>query len=81
MKANSFKQKAIILAVLTAAVLLIPAFVTGTLALQYIINIMIFAYFATSWNIIGGYAGQLALGNGVFVGLSLIHISEPTRRS
>lgn len=69
MKANSFKQKAIILAVLAAAVLLIPTFVTGTLALQYIINIMIFAYFATSWNIIGGYAGQLALGNGVFVGI------------
>lgn len=62
-------KKIITLAVIALAVLLVPVFVKGTLALQYIINIMIFAYFATCWNIIGGYAGQLALGNGVFVGV------------
>lgn len=48
---------------------LVPLFVNRSLALQYIINMMIFGYLALSWNIIGGYAGQLALGNGVYLGI------------
>lgn len=47
----------------------VPLVVTKSLALQYMVNMLIFAYFALSWNIIGGYAGQLALGNGVYLGI------------
>lgn len=52
-----------------ALVLLVPVFVKENLTMQYIINMLIFAYFATSWNVIGGYAGQMALGNGVYIGI------------
>ena len=60
--------------ILAAAVVIIlgafvPLFVTRSLVLQYMINMLIFAYLAQSWNIIGGYAGQLALGNGVYLGI------------
>lgn len=57
---------------ITAAVVLsalVPVFIQRSLVLQYMINMMIFAYLALSWNIIGGYAGQLALGNGVYLGI------------
>lgn len=47
----------------------VPVFINRSLVLQYMINMMIFAYLAQSWNIIGGYAGQLALGNGVYLGI------------
>ena len=69
MKRKTWNPKVVSFGVICLAVLMIPRFITGTLTLQYIINIMIFAYFATCWNIVGGYAGQLALGNGVFVGI------------
>lgn len=62
-------KKAALCAGIVLATALIPLFVTNNLAMQYIINMLIFAYFATAWNIIGGYAGQLALGNGVYVGI------------
>ena len=43
-------------------------------ASSYLLTIMItalhFVYLAQSWNLIFGYAGQLALGNGVFYGIA-----------
>jgi branched-chain amino acid transport system permease protein len=30
---------------------------------------MFFAYLASSWNVLGGYCGHFALGNGVFIGI------------
>ena len=59
----------VFLGCLLIVLLLIPQFVTDPLLLQYMINILIFAYFTSMWNIIGGYAGQMALGNGVFIGI------------
>ena len=67
MKAK-FKQY-IFLGCLLIVLLLIPQFISDPLLLQYMINILIFAYFTSMWNIIGGYAGQMALGNGVFIGI------------
>lgn len=29
----------------------------------------LFAFWATGWNVIGGYTGQMALGNGVYIGI------------
>ncbi len=57
---------------IAAAILLsalVPVVITRSLVLQYLINMMIFGYLALSWNIIGGYTGQLALGNGVYLGI------------
>ncbi len=43
-------------------------------ASSYLLTIMItalhFVYLAQSWNLVFGYAGQLALGNGVFYGIA-----------
>lgn len=59
----------IFLGCLLLIVMMIPLFFNSALILQYMINILIFAYFTSMWNIIGGYAGQMALGNGVYVGI------------
>ena len=59
----------VFLGCLTLICLLIPQFVKDALFLQYMINILIMAYFTSMWNIIGGYAGQMALGNGVYIGI------------
>ena len=63
------KKKLAFFAAVLALSALVPVFVNRSLVLQYIINMMIFGYLALSWNIIGGYAGQLALGNGVYLGI------------
>ncbi|MCI8662339.1 MAG: branched-chain amino acid ABC transporter permease [Hungatella sp.] len=47
----------------------LPMMVSNPYALQFFINMLLFAYLATGWNIIGGYAGQMALGNGVYFGI------------
>ncbi len=54
--------------VLFVVLLFIPTF-----ASQYIINIgfmvFLYAFLATAWNILGGYAGQHSLGHGLFLGI------------
>jgi len=69
MMKNKKMAQYIFLGALLVVLLLIPQFVTAALPLQYMINILIFAYFTSMWNIVGGYAGQMALGNGVFIGI------------
>lgn len=63
------KKNIVIAAVVILVSAFVPLVVTRSLVLQYMINMIIFAYLALSWNIIGGYAGQLALGNGVYLGI------------
>lgn len=65
---GKMKQFAFLGCLLTV-LFLIPQFITDALILQYMINILIMAYFTSMWNIIGGFAGQMALGNGVFIGI------------
>jgi len=52
----------------TAVALVLPA-VLGPYALAIAINVLFFAYLGQTWNIIGGYAGQLSAGHAVFVGV------------
>jgi len=40
-----------------------------TYFLHILVTILIFAFVSQAWNIIGGYAGQLSLGNAAFFGL------------
>ena len=37
--------------------------------LQIIIYIFMFAYFASAWNILSGFAGQFSLGHSIFIGI------------
>ncbi len=48
--------------------LIVPLF-AGTYALHMLILIFFYAYLGQSWNVLGGYAGQLSLGHGTFFGL------------
>ena len=37
--------------------------------LQIAFTVCLYCYWASAWNIIGGYAGQFAMGNGVYIGI------------
>lgn len=65
---KKLSSKAIVGALL-ALVLVIPIFVKSNYYLQILALAFLYSYWASCWNIIGGYAGQFALGNGVYVGI------------
>jgi branched-chain amino acid transport system permease protein len=48
--------------------LLLPAF-AGSYVMHLMILVFLYAYLGQSWNILGGYAGQLSLGHATFLGL------------
>jgi len=50
-------------------VILVPVFVRNPAALHVLILTMLYAYLATSWNIIGGIGGQLSFAHAVFTGI------------
>ena len=62
-------KKKIFLALIVVLVMLYPVFFRSGYVLQFGINILMYAMAAVALNIIGGYAGQLALGNGVYFGI------------
>jgi branched-chain amino acid transport system permease protein len=49
--------------------LIIPLFVTNPYNLHSVIMVLLFAYLATAWNLVGGYAGQLSLGHSAFLAI------------
>lgn len=62
-------KKLIALVVLGLFILIYPFTGVSSYRLQFFINAFMYAYFASVWNFIGGYAGQMAMGNGVYVGI------------
>lgn len=54
--------------VLTAALLIAAQFL-NSYYLQIVIYIFMFAYFASAWNILSGFAGQFSLGHAIFIGI------------
>ena len=67
MKKMNLKSLKFLIPLLLVA--LIPTVVKGNYLMQVACNILIYCYFASSWNIIGGVAGQFAMGNGLYIGL------------
>jgi branched-chain amino acid transport system permease protein len=57
------------LAILAAAVLVLPIFVTSRFAVDIFIRILLFAFIGVAWNLMGGYAKQLSLGHAAYFGL------------
>ncbi len=51
------------------ALLLVLPVVLSSYAISVFILIFFYAFLAQSWNIVGGYAGQLSLGHAAFVGI------------
>jgi branched-chain amino acid transport system permease protein len=48
---------------------LMPAGLSGSALLNVFLLIFLFGYLAQSWNILGGFAGQLSLGHAAFFGI------------
>ena len=56
------------LIVFGAILIIAPAFVSSY-ELNTLLMMLFYGYLASSWNIVGGYAGQLSLGHALFVGV------------
>lgn len=52
---------------LGAVMLFLPLFISNSYILHSLIMILFYAYLSTSWNIVGGFAGQLSLGHSAFL--------------
>jgi len=69
---NTSKKSTIVrFAALAAALafVLVLAECLNSYYLQIIIYIFMFAYFASAWNILSGFAGQFSLGHAIFIGI------------
>ncbi len=62
-------KKFIPLIILVAAALLLPAVIDNQFLLHSAVMILFYAYISTSWNIVGGFAGQLSLGHSSFLAI------------
>lgn len=62
-------SKTISIAILFLLIAMLPQFISNEYAFQYLSMVLLYAYWATSWNIIGGFAGQQALGHSVYIGI------------
>lgn len=60
-------KKFIPLIALALVAAVIPAVVENQFVLHSIVMILLYAYLSTSWNIVGGMAGQLSLGHSSFM--------------
>ena len=65
---KSWRSNGIYLVILAAFVVL-PVFNMSSYLLNMLIMMLLFAYLASAWNILGGFAGQHSLGNAAFVGI------------
>lgn len=61
-----FDKSKIFLLIILALVFMIPVFVTKPYYLHVLTMCLFWAYLACAWNIVGGFAGQLSLGHGMF---------------
>lgn len=68
---KSMQKKILVGATFTAlvAALIVAAEFLNSYYLQIIIYIFMFAYFASAWNILSGFAGQFSLGHAIFIGI------------
>lgn len=70
MKAINLKSpKTIIALAVVLLALVAPAVIDNSYILQSLIMIVLYAYLACSWNIIGGFGGQFSLGHSVYFGI------------
>lgn len=67
--ANTSKPKTVAMTVFIIFLLILPLISRNEYSFQYFSMVMLYAYWATSWNIIGGFTGQNALGHSVYIGV------------
>ncbi len=67
------KNSSLLIALLvTAALAFVPLFVKKDNLLTYLCMILLYISLASSWNILGGYTGQVNLGHSAFFGLGAL---------
>lgn len=59
----------IITALLLITLFMLPVVVTSPTLMQIFILVILYAYFTSTWNFVGGFAGVLPLGHSAFVGI------------
>ena len=57
------------LGLFAVAVLIIPLFVKTQYTVHTLVMTLMFTFLAASWNILGGFIGRFAMGNGVYIGI------------
>lgn len=62
-------QQLVIAALLTALAACVPLFVTDVYTLNVMILTLTYFALSTSWNILGGYCGQISLGHAIYFGV------------
>ena len=68
-KIKSNPKKTIAVAAAIIILMIIPQLITSGYILQSLILIVLYAFWACSWNIIGGFCGQISLGHGVYIAI------------
>ncbi len=63
------KNIIIITAMLLVMILAPLVFDLGLSRMSILISVLLYMYWASSWNIMGGYTGLFSLGNGIFIGV------------
>ena len=62
-------KRFLVLCVVSVLLLLLPLSTENPFILHSFIMVLWYAYISTSWNIIGGFAGQLSLGHSAFLAI------------
>ena len=64
------KKKILILAVVLLLLIVLSLVLQLNLStMSIVITVLLYMYWASSWNIMGGYTGLFSLGNGMYIGL------------
>jgi len=66
------QMKKVLLILLTLFLILLPLVVKSQYILSLMITLFIYVILAESWNLLGGYTGQVSLGHGAFFGLGAL---------
>ena len=65
-------QTLLIALIFTVALALVPLIIKKDNLLTYLCMILLYISLASSWNILGGYTGQVSLGHSAFFGLGAL---------
>ena len=66
------KKTIIIVTIISLVFAFAPLFIKNTSTLTILCNVLLYIALATSWNILGGFAGQVSLGHSAFFGLGAL---------
>jgi branched-chain amino acid transport system permease protein len=64
------RTQLIVLAVVFLLLVVVPAVLNlGVSTMSILITVLLYMYYASAWNIMGGYTGLFSLGSGMYIGI------------